>query len=81
MVEASERTYFLRAHYAAWQTFMDRYPLLLSRFQSFVNTGHMGLSSASADVTAQASPVAFLDADWPFSSIVGAPAAGSDRDE
>ena len=76
VVEASERTYFLRAHYAAWQAFIDRYPLLLNRFQAYLNNGNVGLSSASADGPSQAMPVAFFDADWPFSAAVITPDAG-----
>ena len=65
--EASERIYFLRDHYAAWQTFMDRYPLLLGRFQSYLTaTNRTPLSTASAEWVAQ--PLELFDADWPFSA-------------
>lgn len=65
--EASERIYFLRAHYAAWQTFMDRYPALLSRFQTYLGaTDRSTLSTASAEWVAQ--PLELFDAQWPFSA-------------
>ena len=65
--EASERIYFLRAHYAAWQTFMDRYPSLLSRFQQYLGaTDRSTLSTASAEWVAQ--PLELFDAQWPFSA-------------
>lgn len=66
--EASERIYFLRAHYAAWQTFMDRYPLLINRFQSYLSaTNRSSLSSASGDWVAE--PLELFDVDWPFSAV------------
>lgn len=67
--EASERIYFLRAHYAAWQSFMERYPPLLGRFQSYLTaTNRTSLSTAAADWVAQ--PLDLFDADWPFSAAV-----------
>ena len=61
-LEASERTYFLRAHYAAWQTFMDRYPTLLGRFQSFMSSSGSGMSTSIV-------PIEFFDPNWPFSGV------------
>jgi septal ring factor EnvC (AmiA/AmiB activator) len=70
--EASERIYFLRAHYAAWQTFMNRYPALLTRFQTYLGaTDRSTLSTASAEWVAQ--PLELFDAEWPFSAAATLP--------
>jgi hypothetical protein len=51
---------FLRGQYVAWQTFIERYPLLLKRFQIFT-----GFGTPPAVV---ASPEPFFDPEWPFSA-------------
>lgn len=33
----SERTWFLRSHYAAWNKFMDRYPQMKERWNAFMS--------------------------------------------
>lgn len=35
----AERTWLLRAHYAAWQRFMERYPVLKARWEAFMSAG------------------------------------------
>ena len=37
--EYANTTFFLRAHFAAWQTFIDRYPQLKSRWRVFLEGG------------------------------------------
>ena len=37
--EYANNTFFLRAHFAAWQTFIDRYPQLKSRWRVFLEGG------------------------------------------
>lgn len=75
-LEASERTYFLRAHYAAWQTFIERYPPLLKRFRSYLNesSSNRPLDASLAPGEWIAAPVTFFDADWPFSATTTQPA-------
>ena len=51
---------FLRGQYVAWQTFVERYPLLLKRFRIFA-----GIGTPPAVV---ASPEPFFDPEWPFSA-------------
>lgn len=51
---------FLRGQYVAWQTFIERYPLLLKRFRIFA-----GIGTPPAVV---ASPEPFFDPEWPFSA-------------
>lgn len=34
--EHAEKTFFLRAHYAAWQTFIRRYPELMARWKVYI---------------------------------------------
>ena len=36
--EQADRTFFLRAHYAAWQTFIRRYPEFYGRWKAFFGT-------------------------------------------
>ena len=40
--EYAQNTFFLRAHYAAWQTFIDRYPQLRTRWRVFLEGGLLG---------------------------------------
>lgn len=51
---------FLRGQYVAWQTFIERYPQLLKRFQRFA-----GFDTPPPTV---ATPEPFFDPDWPFSA-------------
>jgi hypothetical protein len=51
---------FLRGQYVAWQTFIERYPQLLNRFQIFT-----GIGTPPAVV---ATPEPFFDPEWPFSA-------------
>ena len=34
--ENAEKTFYLRSHHAAWQTFVDRYPELKARWKQFM---------------------------------------------
>jgi predicted nuclease with TOPRIM domain len=34
--ESAEKTFYLRSHHAAWQTFVDRYPELKARWKQFM---------------------------------------------
>ena len=55
----AERTFFLRAHYAAWQTFLSRYPSLLQQWKVFME----------ADVLTGPHEIPqWMDPDWPLSS-------------
>jgi hypothetical protein len=40
--EYAQNTFFLRSHYAAWQTFIDRYPQLKTRWRVFLEGGLLG---------------------------------------
>jgi len=40
--EFAQNTFFLRSHYAAWQTFIDRYPQLKTRWRVFLEGGLLG---------------------------------------
>jgi hypothetical protein len=40
--EYAQNTFFLRSHYAAWQTFIDRYPQLKTRWRVFLAGGLLG---------------------------------------
>jgi outer membrane murein-binding lipoprotein Lpp len=51
---------FLRSQFVAWSTFLERYPLLLKRFQS--------LSQSGTQSTAATPPEPFFDPEWPFSA-------------
>jgi hypothetical protein len=59
LANQAERTFFLRSHYAAWQTFLSRYPSLLQRWRVFME----------ADVlTAPNEIPQWMDPDWPLSA-------------
>lgn len=51
---AAEKTFYMRAHYAAWQGFLQRYPDLLVKWRSYLGTALM-LPTSEPD-----------DAAWPF---------------
>ena len=36
--ESAEKSFFLRSHYAAWQSFVDNYPELKARWRRFLET-------------------------------------------
>ena len=40
--EYAQNTFFLRSHYAAWQTFIERYPQLKTRWRVFLEGGLLG---------------------------------------
>ena len=51
---------FLRSQFVAWSSFLERYPLLLKRFQALAQTG--------TQTTAATPPEPFFDPEWPFSA-------------
>jgi alanyl-tRNA synthetase len=59
--EFSERTFFLRTHYAAWQVFLRRYPEMMARWKYFMES----------PVTAPNPLPEIMDSDWPLSSRGG----------
>ena len=55
--EHAEKTFYLRSHHAAWQTFVDRYPELKSRWKKFLEK----------DVVAAGNDLPKLvDPEWPL---------------
>ena len=46
---AAEQTYFLRAHHAAWQSFMARYPDLVSKWRLYLGNPLLLPQSTDAD--------------------------------
>lgn len=60
LAEHAEKTFFLRAHYAAWQAFIAHYPLLAARWRSFLETDYLGSTPRSPD---------FMDPHWPLSAL------------
>lgn len=46
---AAERTFYLRAHYAAWQAFLQRHPDLLVKWRSYLGNSLVLPTSESAD--------------------------------
>ncbi len=54
--EHAERTFFLRAHYAAWQTFIRQYPELLTRWQTYFEADSFATPRSPTDA---------LSNDWP----------------
>jgi septal ring factor EnvC (AmiA/AmiB activator) len=55
----AEKTFFLRAHYSAWQDFLRRYPRMQIRWRVFLEND---LLTPRNDL-----PV-FVDPDWPWSA-------------
>jgi predicted nuclease with TOPRIM domain len=53
----AERTFNLRAHYAAWQEFMKRYPSLAARWKAFMETELL---------KPDAQAPALVEPGWPF---------------
>lgn len=51
---------FLRSQFVAWSTFLERYPLLLKRFQMLARSG--------TESTSATPPEPFFDPEWPFSA-------------
>ncbi len=51
----TEKSFFLRSHYAAWQGFLQSYPELISRWKMYLGTGL---------IVPKPSPSA--DDNWPF---------------
>jgi hypothetical protein len=47
--ECAERTYYLRAHHAAWRQFMTRYPLFAERWRAFLSADLLALPSRAPD--------------------------------
>lgn len=37
----AERTWYLRSHYATWQRFLERYPLLRERWRAFLESSEL----------------------------------------
>ena len=59
IADHAERTFFLRSHHAAWQTFLARYPSLMARWKVFLEAGLL---------TAPNEPPQWMDPDWPLSA-------------
>lgn len=59
---AASRTEFMQNQYAAFRSFMGRYPALLEHFKQFVGR------SADGSTTLSIQPVEFYDREWPFSA-------------
>ena len=55
----SEKTFFFRSHYAAWQEFLRRYPRMQLRWKTFLENDVL---TPKTDV-----PV-FVDPEWPWSA-------------
>jgi predicted nuclease with TOPRIM domain len=51
--ESAEKSFFLRSHYAAWQSFVEGYPELKARWKRFLETD---LLSGSVEMPALADP-------------------------
>ena len=62
--ESAEKSFFLRSHYAAWQTFVDNYPELKARWKRFLETD---LLSGSIELPSLADP------QFPVTSAPGDP--------
>ena|SRR5215213_6205653 len=58
--EHAEKSFFLRSHYMAWQSFVKTYPEVLGRWKSF-----LGNEFITAPTTAPSSEV--VDREWPMS--------------
>jgi hypothetical protein len=55
----ADKTFFYRAHYAAWQRFIARYPKLMIEWQLFINGDLLDTHSASPEL---------FDPNWPLSA-------------
>ena len=55
----SEKTFFLRSHYAAWQEFLHRYPRLQIRWRVFLENDML---------TPRNDLPLFVDPEWPWSA-------------
>ncbi len=55
----SNRTFFLRAHYAAWEQFITRNPLVRAEWELFLN--QIAPIAPSIDLP-------FIDPEWPMSA-------------
>lgn len=49
--ELKDKTWFWRSHYAAWQRFIERYPILLTQWQIFIEHSPLGYPSAAPQWT------------------------------
>jgi predicted nuclease with TOPRIM domain len=64
--ENAEKSFYLRSHHAAWQTFVDRYPELKARWKQFLDR----------DVLAAGNELpTLMDPDWPLTVTESAPAS------
>ena len=56
--ENAEKTFSLRSHHAAWQSFVDRYPELKARWKRFLERDILAAGNEMPQL---------MDADWPMS--------------
>jgi predicted nuclease with TOPRIM domain len=61
--EYAQQTFFLRSHYAAWQSFVQRYPRLASQWRAFMQGDVLG---APADLPEFVDPsLGYSSTRWP----------------
>lgn len=58
----AERTFLLRSHYAAWETFIQRYPGLMTRWKLFIQQDPLSVPHDFPEL---------LDPEWPLSTTEG----------
>jgi len=59
VAESADKTFFYRSHYAAWQTFLSRYPQLMTQWKVFLENGLLSVPHQVPE---------FIDTDWPLSA-------------
>ncbi len=55
----TEKTFFLRSHYAAWQDFVRQYPGIMARWKIYMETGWSDTPQETGHL---------IDRDWPLST-------------
>jgi len=62
----ARKTFFLRAHYAAWQEFIGHYPNIQHQWEIFLAGGSDATQPAVGPATATQE---LIDTDWPLSAM------------
>ncbi len=60
VAEDADRSFFLRAHRAAWENFIKGYPQLMARWKAYLEAAPLGGSRSDLSET--------VDSNWPLSA-------------
>ena len=63
--EYAEKSFFLRSHYMAWQSFVKTYPEVLSRWRAYL--GNEFITAPTPTTAPATAPSEIRDREWPMS--------------